>query len=376
LAGSASAHHRWFNKKYPVFEGGVLKQAKLEHLIKERGIQYWPRTPHGKLATDAETLRAIAQRCPEMATFCLGKTTLDQLKTFKLTVGDDDRNRCMLSAFASKTSRNQPSNSKFAFGLNAAFCSVIKPSFGRAIAYLDFSGQEFAIAAYSSGDRNMIQAYESGDPYSDWARKSGAMPADGNKKTHPGVRAVYKRASLGVIYGMGPETMGEYVGVSTARARELLRSHRQTFPTFWRWSNAVYNSAIVTRELQTVFGWRMHVRPDAKMRTLLNYPMQSNGAEMLRLSCCYAVDRGLHIVAPIHDAILLESSSDQIDADIASLKECMIAASRAVLGGPAVRVDASDPIHYPDRYVDGRDGATELWEMVMSLLEQLKRRTA
>jgi hypothetical protein len=322
-------------------------------------------------------MRAIAQRYPEVAELCMGKITLDQLKSFKLTVGDDDRNRCMLSAFASKTGRNQPSNSKFAFGLNAAFRSLIKPSAGNALAYLDFSGQEFAEAAYFSGDQNMIDAYESGDPYSDWARKSGAMPADGNKKTHPGVRGVYKRAALGVNYGMGAETLGEYVGVSNTRARELLRSHHETFPQFWRWSDAVYNAGIATRELQTVFGWRMRVLPTAKSRTLLNYPMQANGSEMLRLACCFAVDRGLKIIAPIHDAILLEAPADQIEADIAALTECMVAASRAVLGGPAVRVDASKPLHFPQRYIDGRDGSTELWDTTMRLLSELtQRRTA
>jgi DNA polymerase-1 len=362
------------NSRFPVFDGSVLKQKLLERMIQERGIQYWPLTPSGRIATDAETLRAIAQRCPEMAEFCMGKISLDQLKTFKLMVGGDNRNRCMLSAFASKTGRNQPSNSNFAFGLNAAFRSLIKPSEGNAIAYLDFSGQEFAEAAYFSGDQNMIAAYESGDPYSDWARKAGAMPANGNKHTHPHIRAVYKRAALGVIYGMGAKTLGEYVGVSETRARELLRSHRKTFPQFWRWSDAVYNSAIATRELQTVYGWRMRVLPDAKSRTILNYPMQSNGAEMLRLACCYAVDRGLKIIAPIHDAILLEAPSDQIDADVAALTECMVAASRVVLGGHTVRVDASKPIHFPDRYVDGRDGAPELWAMTMRLLSDLTMR--
>ena len=68
----------------------------------------------------------------------------------------------MLSAFRSKTGRNQPSNTNFVFGLNAAFRSLIKPEPGTAIAYLDFSGQEFAEAAYFSGDENMIAAHESG----------------------------------------------------------------------------------------------------------------------------------------------------------------------------------------------------------------------
>ena len=131
------------NTRYPFFEGVVFKKRLLEQWAVDNGIRYWPRTPTGQLCTDAETLRAIAQRCPQAAEFCHSKMTLEQLKTFELAVGDDARNRCMLSAFRSKTSRNQPSNSGFVFGLNAAFRGLIKPEQGRAFAVLDFGGQEF-----------------------------------------------------------------------------------------------------------------------------------------------------------------------------------------------------------------------------------------
>jgi hypothetical protein len=362
------------NTRYPFFEGASLRQKLLKDWLIAHSIRYWPVTPTGQLATDGETLRSMAQRCPEVAEFCNSKITLNQLKSFELSVGDDGRNRCMLSAFASKTSRNQPSNSHFAFGLNAAFRSLIKPEPGQALVYLDFSGQEFAEAAYFSRDLTMIEAYESGDPYSDWARKANAMPPDGTKKTHPHVRSVYKRASLGVLYGMGAETMSTYVGVPTGRARELLKSHHETFPRFWQWSDAIENAAISTRELQTVFGWRMRVLPHAKPGTLANYPMQANGAEMLRLACCYAVDRGVPIVAPIHDAVLIEGPTSDIDDIAREMQRCMVDASRAVLGGPAVRVDMSDPLTFPHRYIDGRGGSGELWATTMRLLEQLKQK--
>jgi hypothetical protein len=280
------------NMRYPLFDGATFRKKLLEKWVAEHGIPAWPRTPTGQLCTDAGTLHAISQRCPEAAEFCSTKITLDQLKTFKLAVGADGRNRCMLSAFRSKTSRNQPSNSAFAFGLNAAFRSLIKPEPGNALVYLDFSGQEFALAAYFSDDPNMIAAYESGDPYSEWARKAGAMPVNGTKASHPNVRAMYKLASLGVLYGMREKTMAGYVGVSETRARELLRSHRTTFPRFWKWSAAVENKGITRRELFTVFAWRMAVTKWAKPGTLANFPMQANGAEMLRRACCLAVDGG------------------------------------------------------------------------------------
>ena len=94
---------------------------RLEQWVAQQGIAFWPPTPTGLLCTDTNTLEAIAKRCPTAAEFCLGKVMLNQLKTFELSVGDDGRNHCMLSAFVPETSRNQPSNSAFIYGLNAAF---------------------------------------------------------------------------------------------------------------------------------------------------------------------------------------------------------------------------------------------------------------
>jgi hypothetical protein len=347
----------------------------LEQWVVEHGIRFWPLTPTGMLKTDEKTLRSMAQRCPEVAEFAYTKITLNQLKTFELSIGDDGRNRCMLSAFRTKTSRCAPSNNAFIFGLNAAFRSLIKPEPDQAVAYLHFSGQEFAEAAYFSGDPNKIAAYESGDPYAYYARKANAMPADGNKHTHPNVRAMYKLASLGILYTMGPETLGAYVGVSTTRARGMLRSHHETFPFFWRYRDAVVDAGIVTRELRTVFDWRMRVLRNAREGTLANFPMQANGAEMTRLACCYAVDRGVPILAPVHDAILVGGPINEIDDIVAAMTDCMVEASRAVLGGPAVRVDATKVL-FPDRYVDGRDGSIELWDITMRLLAKLKHRAA
>ncbi len=48
------------------------------------------------------------------------------------------------------------------------------------------------------------------------------------------------------------------------------------------------------------------VGPDANPRSLRNFPCQANGAEMLRLACCLATERGVNVVAPVHDASIVE----------------------------------------------------------------------
>jgi hypothetical protein len=58
------------------------------------------------------------------------------------------------------------------------------------------------------------------------------------------------------------------------------------------------------------------------------------------------------------------------------MTHCMVEASRVVLGGPAIRVDVKPPLLFPDRYVDGRDGSTELWATATRLLQRLQDQAA
>jgi hypothetical protein len=99
--------------------------------------------------------------------------------------------------------------------------------------------------------------------------------------------------------------------------------------------------------------------------------MQAHGAEMMRIACILAVERGIRLCAPIHDALLVEAPIDEIDTEVTRLKACMSEASEAVLGkGKACRVDAII-VRYPDRYMD-EDGQV-MWGQIMALLEQTKR---
>jgi hypothetical protein len=99
--------------------------------------------------------------------------------------------------------------------------------------------------------------------------------------------------------------------------------------------------------------------------------MQAHGAEMMRIACILAVECGIRLCAPIHDALLIEAPIDEIDTEVTRLKACMSEASEAVLGnGKACRVDASI-VRYPDRYMD-EDGQV-MWSQIMALLEQTKR---
>jgi DNA polymerase I len=284
-----------------------------------------------------------------------------------LTVGSDKRNRTLLSAFRARTSRNQPSNSRFIFGPSAWLRSLIKPPPNHAVVYLDWQQQEFGIAAALSGDTAMQAAYQSGDPYLMFGKQAGAIPAGATKSTHKAERELFKQCVLAVQYGMESEALASRIGRPAIIARDLLRRHRETYKTFWHWSDSAVDQAMLSGSISTVFGWHLHIVGKANPRSVRNFPMQANGAEMLRIACCLATERGVEICAPIHDAILICARLDSLENDIAITRTAMAEASCAVLSGFELGTDAN-VIRWPDRYVDPR-GAV-MWERVLKLLAQ------
>jgi hypothetical protein len=333
--------------------------------LARRGIP-WPRLGSGALALDDDTFREMARLYPaEVGPIRELRHALSQMRLRELAVGSDGRNRCLLSAFGSKTGRNQPSNTAFIFGASCWLRSLIRPGVGRAMAYVDWSQQELGIAAALSGDRRMQEAYRSGDFYLTFAKMAGAVPAGATKQTHASQREQFKVIALGVLYGLSAEGLARKLNLPPCRGRELLRMHQETFRRFWAWSESVEMAGMLYGRLQTVFGWAVHVGPDANPRSLRNFPMQANGAEMMRLACCLATERGVTVCCPVHDALLVEGPAEDIDAVVSQTQRAMREASELVLPGFPLRTDVK-VVRHPARYTDER--GRRMWDTVWGLL--------
>jgi len=245
--------------------------------------------------------------------------------------------------------------------------SLIQPPEGYGLAYIDWCQQEHGIAAALSGDAAMQAAYLSGDPYLEFARQAGAVPAGATKQSHGPTRELFKQCSLAVAYGMQAEGLGRRIGQATIVARDLLRDHHETYPKFWAWSDAAVDRAMLTGVLHTVFGWPIHVGENPNPRSLRNFPMQANGAEMLRLAACFATEQGIELCALIHDAVLIAAPLDRLKTEAARMQAAMAKASRIVLAGFELRTDVQF-VRHPDRYHDPR--GVLMWDRVMRLISR------
>jgi hypothetical protein len=355
------------DRDYGVYEGRTFKADRFMGWLAREGIA-WPHLDSGALDLRAVTFEEMAVAHPRVSLLAQLRVNLSQLRLNALEVGSDGRNRASLFPFASKTGRNQPSNTRYIFGPAVWIRGLIRPEPGRALAYVDWSQQEFGIAAALSGDVAMMDAYHSGDPYLAFGKQAGLIPPDGTKQTHKVERDLCKSCILGVQYGMGDHSLARRIGSAPIVARELLRLHRETYRAFWNWSDAVERHAMMFGSLSTVWGWHVRVGVEANPRSLRNFPMQSHGAEMLRLACSTATESGIGICAPVHDAVLVEASEGEIDDVVAACQEHMIRASEAVLGGFKLRSDAAI-VRYPERYSDDR--GVKMWSLVWELVDGL-----
>ena len=357
----------------------VFSHERFTSYLKREGID-WPRLETGKLNMQRKTWEEMSKGWPQLEALRQLRHMRDKMRTVKLSVGHDGRNRTVLWPFIAKTSRTQPKASVWIFSPAVWLRSLIKPEPGKAVAYIDYSSMEFLIAASLSdghcGPTNpMMDMYLSGDPYLSFAKRVGAVPSSATKTSHADVRDRYKVMLLAVQYGMSIETLASRLGVSTLEAHEMLSQHRALFAQYWAWSDDWVAHALQTGVMRTVFGWECRTGiTEFNDRSFRNWPVQATGAEILRIACVLATRHGIELLAPVHDAVLIEAPVERIEADVALMKEIMRRASRIVLNAEAngtheLRTDATI-VRHPERYIDKRGVA--IWESVLDQLTNLQ----
>jgi hypothetical protein len=369
---------RSIDADFGVYDGTHFRAERFARWLRRTGIP-WPQRKDGGLELNDDVFRDMAESYPVLQPLRQLRQALDMLYLADLPVGADGRGRCLMSPFGTITGRCAPSTSKFIFARPAWMRSLIRPEEGRALAYIDWSSQEYGVGAVLSGDPAMIADYEAGDPYLGFARRIGMVPADATKKTHRAERDIIKSVILGTQYGMGEKSLAVRINKPVVYARDLLGAHRATYRRFWEWSDAAVNVALFRGRLWTRFGWQTWTRyrrptaddsGDPNVRSLSNFPCQGNAADMLRLAADFICEAGVMLDATIHDAVLIEAGADDIDAAVDQARRAMDRASELVLYGFRLRTDC-EVIRWPSRYRDGR-GADFFDELMGRLAERLR----
>jgi hypothetical protein len=366
---------------YGLYDGTTFKMERFERWLIEREIP-WPTLPSGQLELEKKVFREMAKIYPDIAVIHELRHSLTDLRLHELCVGHDGFNRVWLNPFGSKTGRNQPSNNKFIFGPSVWLRGLIKPPPGYGLAYTDWSQQEFGVAGALFNDPAMLEAYLSGCAYLAFGKLVGTIPENGNKDSHALEREAAKQCVLATQYEISHYGLAGRIGKMPFVAAQYLAAHRRVFPRYWEMSTLLVDRTMLCNRQQTVFQFPHHlplglhptyergrkVQPINK-RSLRNFYMQANGAEMMRLGARYCVDDGICVCASIHDALLIMAPLDSFEDHVQRVQNHMANASEQVLGGRLRLRTGVTEVKYPDRYMDEKRGR-KMWQTVMELIGQ------
>jgi DNA polymerase I-like protein with 3'-5' exonuclease and polymerase domains len=182
------------------------------------------------------------------------------------------------------------------------------------------------------------------------------------------MRQEMKPLQLGINYGMGVRSLAKGLGAHPLIASEIIERHKRRYPRFWEWRTAMVQNAMLDRRIESMFGWPLLISHSPNQRTLYNFPMQSGGAEMLRLATMRLCEAGIVPIMLIHDGILFEESDPE---KIEHAKQIMIDAGRDCCDGLTIGADVDQLLKNGARYRDKRQVAKDMWDAIMDVLRAI-----
>jgi DNA polymerase-1 len=356
-----------YGSDFPIYTAqGEWSYTRFEAWLASKGVTAWPRLPSGALDTDRDAFR-LMHHLPGMEELSALRDSLGLVVRAKLPIGRDGRNRPSLFPFCTATGRN--AHAKSLFNCHAGMRSFMQFDKGVIAVYLDWRTQEVGVAAARSGDRALMGAYTDGDIYHALAKMVGLTTDNDRfrwKRENQAQRQRMKSLQLAISYGMGVPSLAKGLDRHPLIASAIIEQHKQEYPRFWEWRADMVNSAMIERQMDSVFGWPMYLSTSPNERTLYNFPMQADGAEMLRLAAWRMCEADIIPNMLIHDGVLIEATDE---AQIEQAKEIMLAAGWEVCGGFEIGVDIDQRLEDGARYRDKRPVAEKMWRTMMKALQ-------
>jgi DNA polymerase-1 len=357
-----------FDTDNPIYTpDGHWSDVRFEQWLVSAGVTAWPRLESGKIQIDGDAFKIMYHQ-PGIEGLHALRDSLGVIVRAKLPIGPDGRNRPSLFPFCTATGRN--AHRRSLFNAHAGMRGFITFPPDKIGVYLDWRTQEIGIAAALSHDPALMAAYSGGDVYYALAVMCG-LTDDPDvkhwKANNKAMRNRMKALQLGINYGMGVPSLSRGLDRHPLIGSYIIELHKRTYSPYWKWKEERADKAMQDRELETQFGWTLYLSHTPNRRTIYNFPMQGNGAEMLRLAAMRMCEAGIIPSMLVHDAVLLEADSEE---QIAHAKEIMEQAGADVCNGFKINVDV-ERMERGGRFRDKRPAAEKIWATIMLALQEV-----
>ncbi|WP_240511913.1 DNA polymerase [Paludifilum halophilum] len=214
---------------------------------------------------------------------------------------------------------------------------------GQLILGADFSAQEPRLLAHFTEEEDLIQAYEEGrDLYSYLASEVFRIPieecGDGSK-----YRKMMKMGLLATMYGTGSKTLAEQLGISAQEAEDFIAEFYKKYPKVAAWIEGNKKECKERGYVEMLGGGRKRRLPEIwsrdewqvyrAERQTTNAKIQGSAAIQTKIVMLAlhkwakqkrAEGRRFHILASIHDEVLLYVPRDITIEEVYAIEDIMV----------------------------------------------------
>ena len=195
---------------------------------------------------------------------------------------------------------------------------------GRVLVDADYSQIELRLLAHVSGDETMLAAFHSGaDVHTSTAASVFHVPKE---LVTPEMRKRAKAVNFGIMYGIGPFSLSQDLGIPMREAKEYIETYKAHFTRIGEYLEKTIADATETGYTETIFRRRRYIpelRSPNKMtqafgrRIAMNAPIQGSSADIMKIAMIRVFDRlkreipSARLVMQVHDELIVEC--DQSD---------------------------------------------------------------
>lgn len=393
-----------FNKQYNIYDVNKNKitrktdrlQALLSDFITSKGID-WERTATGKLSTAEKVLkewkgsgtfpdllRTHGKTCRVLSSF-----TKDGERNWLNNYNGETKKICpSLFPYGTQTGRCAAKpKSGFIYTWGKQFRGLINPPEGYCLIEMDYGSQEVCISADWSKDQSMLDSYHQNDYYLAFMQKCGKFPKDlplpteeerslDIYKPYKAIRQLSKGCCLGLSYGMGVKKLAGAMGCEEATAQEYKNSFEKVYKRYTIERQMLKKEVSKKDGCVLTFpdGFMYEVMPSGfdtrSINSILNLPIQGLGSVILRRLVKLCFERNLHLIATIHDAVVVMCKVEDKEKVAQELSKAMHDAADDILGTHDMKVGAPE---YTFNNHPQAHGAEKEWEQLVNMLEAIEK---
>ncbi len=240
-----------------------------------------------------------------------------------------------IGAWSGRMSCGGPNIQQIPRDVSFRACFIAPP--GKKLIIADYSQIELRVAAQISGDRRMIEAYNKGeDLHTLTAALISDVPIEVVTKAQ---RQAAKAVNFGLIFGMGAAGLQKYaqqsygVDMTMEQAVKFRESFFRAYPGIAEWHRSIKNRK--PTEERTISGRKFTFGVNSGVSGLYNTPVQGTAADIVKAALGSLARRvtstSMHIIAAVHDEILMEADVSEAALAAEILKKTMELAGNEIL---------------------------------------------